>query len=508
MTPPGVSDPGPIEDRVDLRGRSLREHAARGTIINTIFHVGMAGLGLVRNLLIAAFLTASEFGLWGLIFLSVSALIFILEIGVSDKYVQQSETDQEAAFQQAFTVNLIWRSLFVVISVAMLPLFALVYGRDDIILPGAVLALAVFASAFQSPIWIFYRQMRFARERLMHSIEPVVGLVVTAGLAIAGAGYWSLVIGAVVGHSVAGAAALKVSPYPIRLHFDRRLFREYFLFSWPLVVAAGSGTIMVQAAVITGEAAVGLAGVGAIGLAATISRFAERVDQIVTQTLYPAICAVRDRTDLLFESFIKSNRLALMWGMPFGLGLALFAPDLVTHVLGEKWEIATGLLQFFGVLAAVSQIAFNWNAYFMALGRTKPLAVDAAAMTVTFCAIGIPLMFSDGLTGYAIGMGAAMVVDLALRTYFLTRLFSGLSMFRHAMRAIVPSVPAVALVLLVRQLESGERTLAMALAELALYGLVTAIATWFAERDLVREMIGYVRSGSRAPVTAPDAGTA
>ena len=41
------------------------------------------------------------------------------------------------------------------------------------------------------------------------------------------------------------------------------------------------------------------------------------------------MCAVADRTELLFETFVKSNRLALMWAMPSGLGLALFAPDLV-----------------------------------------------------------------------------------------------------------------------------------------------------------------------------------
>ena len=41
--------------------------------------------------------------------------------------------------------------------------------------------------------------------------------------------------------------------------------------------------------------------------------------------MYPAICAVQDRLELLRESFVKSNRLALMWAMPFGVGIALFA---------------------------------------------------------------------------------------------------------------------------------------------------------------------------------------
>ena len=54
-----------------------------------------------------------------------------------------------------------------------------------------------------------------------------------------------------------------------------------------------------------------------IALAATIQSFTDSADQLVTGALYPAICAVRDRTGLLHESFVKSNRLALMWAVPF-----------------------------------------------------------------------------------------------------------------------------------------------------------------------------------------------
>lgn len=497
-----VSDPGSVEERVDLRGRTLREHAARGTIINAAFNVGMAGLGLVRNLLIAAFLTASEFGLWGLVFLSVTAFLFVLEIGVSDRFVQQAERDQELAFQKAFTINLVWRCGFVLLAVAMLPIFAEVYGRSDILLPGVVLAFSIVGSAFQSPLWIFYRRMQYAKHRALLSIEPVAGLVATAALAISGAGYWSLVIGAVVGHWSAGLAAIKACPYPIRMRFDRRMFGEYFSFSWPIVVGAASAAAMVQAAVIVGEEAVGLAGVGAIGLAATVSRFAERVDQIVMQTLYPAICAVRDKTDVLFESFVKSNRMALMWGMPFGLGLALFADDLVTFVLGEKWEIAVGLLTVFGVLAALSQIAFNWAAYFLAIGQTRPLATNGAVQLATFLVVGIPLMITTGLTGYAIGVASVTAVDLAVRTYFLSRLFSGFRVLRHALRAIAPAVPAVAVVLGVRLLYGGERTLALAVGELVLYVGTTIVVTWFLERELLKEMVGYLRRARAAPQPA------
>ena len=175
-----------------------------------------------------------------------------------------------------------------------------------------------------------------------------------------------------------------------------------------------------------------------------MTRFADRVDQVLTQTIYPAVCAVRDQKDLLFEAFTKSNRLALMWGIPFGAGLALFAPDLVEFVLGEKWDIAIGLIQVLGVVAGVQQLAFNWTAFLRALDNTRPLALSGVLSATIFLAAGVPLTLSYGLRGYAVAFILMTAVELALRTYFLSQIFSGFAMLSHSLRAVAPTVPAVA----------------------------------------------------------------
>jgi hypothetical protein len=79
------------------------------------------------------------------------------------------------------------------------------------------------------------------------------------------------------------------------------------------------------------------------------------------------------------------------------------------------------------------------------------------------------------LNGFAVGMGIAA-------------------------RAIAPTVPAVLAVLGVRALV-GDGSLAVAVAELALYVAVTVVATWAFERRLVREVLGYLRGGSAAAPT-------
>ena len=487
---------------LSLGERTLRSHTARGTIINAVFMVCLAGVGALRHFAIAIFLTAADYGLWGLIYVAVAALLWLKEVGLQDKYIQQEEADQALAFQKAFTLNLLWTALFCGLIVLAMPLFGLLYGRPEIILPGCVLAVAVLGTAFHAPIWILYRQMRFVRQRSLQAIEPVVGLAATVAMGAAGLSYWSLVLGALAGIWAAAVAAVITCPYAIRFRYDRHALREYVAFSWPVLVSAGSSIVVVQVAVVLGQETAGLAGVGAIGLAGTIAAFADRVDQIVTATLYPAICAVSERTDLLFEAFTKSNRLALIWGIPFGLGLALFAPDLVSYVLGEKWDIATELLQVFGITAAVQQIGFSWPAFQRAIGQTRPLAVYGAAAFVVFFLVGVPAMIAWGLTGYAVAICAITAVQLAVRTYYLKRLFGGFAMVRHCVRAVMPCLPAVAGVLGLRLVETGERSLWAALGELCVFIILTAAATAIAERSLLREIGGYLRGTARAAQAA------
>lgn len=487
----------PPEQRFDTGPRTLREHTAQGAIINSLFQVGFAGLGLLQRLVVAAFLTTAEYGLWGVLVTTLITLAWLKQIGISDKYVQQEGSDQELAFQRAFSLELAYTSLFFVVIALALPVYALIYGRAEIIVPGLILSLALMGSALQTPIWIAYRQMRFLRQRTLESVDPLISLVVTIVLAATGFGYWSLVIGVVAGSLGGATVALVTCPYRLAWRFDRGTLREYFSFSWPLVASSGSSLVVVQGAILVGNYTVGLTGIGAIALASNFSMFADRIDAIIRRTIYPAVCSVKDRSELLFEVFIKSNRLALMWALPFGVGLALFAPDLVTYVLGERWREAEILLQAFGLILAFRQVAFNWVVFFSAIGNTRPMAVNGVLQLIVFFAVTMPLMIMFGLNGYAIGMGVSVVLEIALRSRYLARLFDGFQVIRHILRAVAPSVPAVGSVLAVRFAFWPERSVSIVLLELAVYAVVTVIATVLFERRLLSELYGYLRRAVR-----------
>jgi O-antigen/teichoic acid export membrane protein len=490
--PLGTSPDALDTSRFDAGVTNVRRHVARGTIVNSAFQIGLSLLGLVQLLVVAIFVTRSDVGLWAVILTSLVTLAWLKQIGVQSKYVQQSEADQQAAFQKAFTVELFVSLAFFALVCLLLPAYALIYGLPKMIVPGIVAALSVPLTAFEAPAWIPYRRLDYVRNRTLTAVNPVVTTVVTIALAAAGFDYWCFVIGIVAGSAGGAIVCVVTSAYPLRLRIDRATLRSYASFSVPLFFTGVSALIVIQGGLIVAKSQVGLAGVGAIGLAVGFAAFAERVDSIVSQTIYPAVCAAASMPKLLFEAFVKSNRLALMWAMPFGVGLALFSGDLVHFILGARWEPAIGLMAATGVIVAFGQIAFNWTIFMQAVDNTRPILRVALFELATFALAWVPAMIAWGLTGWAAGLGALTLTQVAARGYYMGRLL-GFKVLNQLVRAVTPIIPPTTVILLLRVVSTGQRSPLRAIAEAALFGALAILCTSLFERDLVREVIGYLR---------------
>jgi O-antigen/teichoic acid export membrane protein len=265
-------------------------------------------------------------------------------------------------------------------------------------------------------------------------------------------------------------------------------------------VGAVSLVLLVQVPLTVSARLLGVAAVGGLTLATNISRFTTRVDDVVTLTLYPAVCAVKDRADLLFESFWKSNRLALLWATPLGAAAALFAGDFVHYIIGPKWRFAVPLIALFGINALLNQVGFNWTAFFRARGETRPVGVANAFGLVTALGIAIPLLVTDGLTGLGIGLCIATGLTVALRLWYLRRLFGDLPILGHISRGIGPTIPAVVTVLVLRAVRSGSDDPVWVAVEAIAYAAIAIAATYLSQGELLRESFSYLRG--RAPAIA------
>jgi O-antigen/teichoic acid export membrane protein len=346
---------------------------------------------------------------------------------------------------------------------------------------------------------VFFKRMDFVRLRALQAIVPLGTVVVAVPLLLAGVGVWALVIGPFCGNLAAIVTAWRASPYALRLRPDREAARRYLRFSWPVFVTSAIALLVAQAQIAVFGVKDGLVAAGWITLAATLTRYADRADQILATTIYPAIVRVRERGAVLEELFAKANRLTLIWAFPFGAGLALFGADLIVFVLGDEWRGAIVLLGGLALAVALQQVGYSWFAFYRARGEPWPQAVESAVFGASFAVLAIPGALLWGAWGFVIGRAGCTLCLLAVRAVYVRRLLPGVRLDAIALRAALPvllaSVPVLALRL---ALWGGERTLAQALIELALWLAGLALATRRLEGPLLAELRGYLRAGAAA----------
>jgi O-antigen/teichoic acid export membrane protein len=481
----------------------LRGATARGGVVNAIFLSGAEALVVVQGLLATALLGPSAIGLYGVVTTTAMTIVALRRVGIDEAFVQQRVEHEEDEFQRAFTVELGVGLIGSLVIAACAPLLAAVYGDDRLLALTLAVAYLPTAFALQAPQWIFFRRMDYLRLRLLQAVVPVVTFAVTVPLLLLDVGVWALVIGPLCGNVAAVAAAVAVSPYRLALRPDRSAMRRYLGFSWPIFVTALALLVVAQGQVAVFGIDEGLAAAGWITLAATLTRYVDRADQILATTIYPAIVRVRDRVDVLEELFVKSNRLTLMWALPFGIGLVLFGADLIRFVLGSKWEPAIVLLGGLAAAGAVQQLGYNWFSFYRARGESRPQAVESAVLAGSFLVLAVPGALAGGSWGFVAGrLGCALCV-LVVRRAYVRRLLPGVRLGVIAVRSALPVAAATAPVVALRlALWGGERGVVQALAELALWVGALALATRRLERGLLRELWGYLRPPLRpaAPV--------
>jgi O-antigen/teichoic acid export membrane protein len=487
----------------------LRVATARGGVVNAAFLSGAEGLVLLQGLLATALLGPDAIGLYGVVTTTAMTIVALRRVGIDEAFVQEEAVDEEAEFQRAFTVELALGLTGALAIAALAPLLAAAYDAPRLLALTLAVAYLPVAFALQAPQWVFFKRMDYVRLRLLQVIVPLGTVLVTVPLLLAGAGVWALVIGPLCGNAAAVLAAWRASPYPLRLRPERAAARRYLRFSWPVFVTAAIALAVAQGQIAVFGVQDGLVAAGWITLAATLTRYVDRADQILATTIYPAIVRVRDRAAVLEELFEKANRLTLMWAFPFGAGLALFGADLVRFVLGDEWEGAIVLLGGLAVAGALQQVGYNWFAFYRARGESWPQAVEAGVLGASFAAFAVPGALLGGAWWFVAGRLACTACVLAVRRIYVRRLLPGVRLAPIALRAAVPVALASAPVLAVRlALWGGDRSLAQALAELTLWFAGLALATRRLESGLLAELRGYLRPRTEGAPVASGGGAA
>lgn len=481
--------------------------AGRGGIVNVGFGSLIQGVAAVQSVIIGHLLGPEILGLYALATGGVIIGTTLKDFGISQKVVQERDTDLYTAYGVAFTLEIaLAGAAFILVAGVVGPVLALAYHRAVLLPVVAALGLSVFTTAFlYLPASIPYREMNFVRRNLIMAVGPIATFAVTVPAAIEGLGIWSLVAGDLAGFAAASVVMFGAGSVRPHVVVDRAVMRRFLRFGGPLWGAGLLSTASGWIATVVISGVLGVRSVGYFSLSQGWASQATQVDGYLSDTLFPALCSIQSSAARQRRAFDLACRLSMGWAAPVGAGMMLFASPAVHTFLGPHWKPAIFLLQAEGAGVVINSIAYSWNMFYAARGDNRPSLVSSALAAGWLLGVFVPLTVVFGLHGVA---GAIVLLSLGaylLRQHYLRKIFGDIRLVSMVWREWLAAGVGAAPVLGVRALGWHPTGPVNLVGQAMMFGAAALGAFAVLERRMLTDVLLSVRRSAPAAGEPPAA---
>lgn len=419
---------------------SLGAGAVRGALWNGLsFGVGK-GLLFVTTVILARLLPPEDFGLLALGLIVIVYLDVVGDLGLGAAVIYRRERDPR---DTSTAVILAGASGIVIAALALLcaPLLSAAFGEPRLTAVVQVLTmgflLRMLGIVQRSKL---EKDLDFRRRLVPEVSGNVLKGVVSVGLALAGAGVWSLVWGQVVGVGVTTVLYWVMANWRFSWHFDRQVARELLRFGLPVTVLGGLAALLQTLDVLIIGARLGVDALGLYTIAFRIPElFVLHLCYIISGALFPAYAKVQDDSAQLRSAFRSTLRLVSLVTTPLALGLAVVAPDLVPVLFGDRWLAAVPVMQVLAVYTLLHSLSFNVGDVYKATGRPGVLN-KLAVLRLAVTAPVLWLVAPEGILAVAWALAAVAVTMTLLQLVVAGRLMK--APLRGVLGEFVPAAVA------------------------------------------------------------------
>jgi O-antigen/teichoic acid export membrane protein len=490
---------------------TMRQSVLRGLAWKMVSLVVGQGARTVVTVVLARILAPHDYGVAAevLVFASLVAVFSDLALGAA--LVQREELTEEDCS------TVFWTSLgagvaFTLAGIALAGPIADFYGQPEVRGLFMVLSLSfVITSAATVQSTLLVRSMQFRSLEVRTMLSVVIGAGVGLWAAVQGYGAWAIILQQVAGACASTVLLWAVTPWRPKWRYSGVALRRLGGFS-----ANVFGTRLLFYVnrnvdnLLVGRF-LGAAALGAYSIAYTIMLVPfNQIASPVQEVLFPAMSRMQDDLPRMAAGWLRANRLIASISLPSLVGVAVVAPDLVAVVLGNKWQIATPVIQvliWVGILQSIQRLN---STVLQACNRTRDMlrySVIVSGGSLAAFVIGLHW----GVVGVATAYAVSSTVIEPYYTWLTTRSL-GISLLDlgKALRGVVESCVVMAAAVLAARWALVHTDVATQLrfaleisVGIAVYLPVCRWREPIVEAE-IRDVIARRRAPSAASVTASD----
>lgn len=401
-------------DTANLRTRVLQGGVA--LTVQRILGILVTGIG---GIALARLLMPELFGIYGVMSFAVGLGAALGELGLGAALLQRRGDDLSSSLGTVFSVQFGASILLGGLVAGTAPL---VVGwlnlPAEAVTPLQCLAVVVPLSALRMPGAILLeRGLQYVPITVSDLVDAITFHAVAIPAALAGAGVWSFVLGAI---------AAKVASVAVLWQASR--WRPVFRWQWPVLKPLLEFGMSFQGATLltlVREAVLpivvvlwsGVTAVGFLNLATSIAFLPLTFVRIAGRVLFPALSRLQDDPARFARAAERAlNRIAVVL-IPCGLLLLVGAEQIVRLVYGEPWAPAVPAVQLLCVAAVLGGTTGMMTSAFYALGKARFVWWLNVFWTALLWGLSLLLIPSMGFVGYAAAsacVSATVVVPAVL----------------------------------------------------------------------------------------------
>jgi len=458
-------------------------------------------LRMASMIALARLVAPRDFGLVGMVTAFTGFLGLLRDGGLSMAAVQRSTITYDQT-STLFWINLAVGGILATLCGLAAPVLVRFYGEPRLFGIAIVIGLGfVFNGAAIQHRALLQRAMRFRALAAIDIVSLVVSIVLAIGAAVAGAGYWAIVV-MTVGLPAAGGVgawmAARWIPGPPRRGTGVRSMIWYggaiTLNNIIVYIAYNADKVLLGR--FWGAEALGIYG-RAYQL---INIPTENLNASVGLVAFPALSRMQDDPARLRDYFLKGYGFFQCLVIPIAAGCFLFADDIVRVFLGPKWSEAAIIFRLLSP-TIVAFAVINPLAWIMFAAGHTVRALKMALVVVAVVATGYGLGLRAGPSGVALGFSVAMILLIVPISAWATRdtAISLRDIGRALMYPLLSIAAAAIAVSLLRSWTIGEPALLRLIVQNGiLFATYTVVLLWVLGRQ--SEYSAILRQGGFWPV--------
>ena len=349
---------------------ALVDHAARSVKWSFLYNIVPRLVTPFSMMILAVLLTPEDFGLVAIATFVIALARIVVELGLGDAVVQRQTYVEESASIGLWVSMSVAAVLYLALWTAA-PWIAQAYHDAAVIGVIRVAALALPLMALATiPKALLRRDMQFRSLFWVNSSFLIVQSVASLVLAIAGIGYFAIILGQLIGMLVSVALTWKMVHWRPVFVFHWPLLRSMLGFSVWIMVSGFQKWLFLYADNAIAGLFLGVQGLGVYALGFSVAILVPGFLQAaLSDVAYPTFCRQQEAPREVGRNLVKLQALTSAVLFPIAWGISAVAPSAVDLLYGQKWPGLGAVIAILVIMPGLTCIwTLNENAY-QAVGR-------------------------------------------------------------------------------------------------------------------------------------------